>query len=453
MPIDLTPMLPPLSGGGDTALAELYNILYDPKVTTEKIQEFSATDAGKAAWSRMVSLDNTLVADSALIKKVKSATEAMDVINNNTLISSYFPSYEVHRKVLYVSDTLVSETDTGARISNRTRKELDIATWFGPDWVGEHLWCKAEVYNDTGEGIEGWGDIGFAGSRGIRATAYDGKVVVQVGEYLRGAKSYYGCDPFDIKVNAILSTAKVRLTVTRLTYNNTPSIKPILDMKVLTTPPLYSSRFHKFDIATELGADWANQNLLVMTTMEVNGKWGDPAWYSRSSDSYGVSSNTANNTGVVVQAGSEEPTARYSYLSGSPFNLANSGPFFPAVCKVYCFKLNQEAIAEGVVETITVQHGNFSKTSLDSQRLTFDLPAGYTESNTITLLEVVTSTGVVGNPGVSERNGARSTVFQGGLVIQIGYRLAEGSTISGSPLQGSYVGKTTDLSTKLWRLG
>lgn len=363
--------------------------------------------------------------------------------------------YIVETKILYISDGLISETDTGAKLSKNRREVVDIATYLGSDWVGEYLWVETEVYNDTGVGVAGWGDPEWmytASPCGIRCNMLGDSLVVQSGRDLTLGRSISQGHPFNLTGSTSIISSKTRITVTRLTYNNDAIFGNLVDVHVIDAGTVSNNNRYVFDIATEMGADWVGKDLLIQTEVQYNGEWGDPEWIY-TSGGRGVKTNQFNSDKVVVQTGSSVVLNAEGSTGGHPFGSAANSSSIP--CRAICYKFTDDAIAAGVVGSTTVDLGtiSFNTRTVTS---TASIGADYVGKNLVTLNQIQYNSDW-GNPEwiySSVGSGVRSNVLGDDVITQTGSsNLLSTSSNQGNPFGSTGNPTSTPSRIKVWRLG
>ncbi len=112
-----------------------------------------------------------------------------------TLVKGYIKRYSSRNM------SKVINVNGGADVTNNKRYEIDITSELGADYVGRDLIVKAEIYNDSGTGVAGWGNSDFITignlGHGVAAHVLNGKIVVQTGVSSLCANSNNSGNPFN----------------------------------------------------------------------------------------------------------------------------------------------------------------------------------------------------------------------------------------------------------------
>lgn len=65
------------------SVTKLYEVLRDPSVDTAKVEEFSATGEGRAAWASMIGFSQAVLDNPSAVDAISGSPSAMSVIQNN----------------------------------------------------------------------------------------------------------------------------------------------------------------------------------------------------------------------------------------------------------------------------------------------------------------------------------------------------------------------------------
>lgn len=373
-------------------------------------------------------------------------------------------SYQVQEKVLYISDGLVSETDTGATLSGNQRKVIDIATDIDPDWVGEELWVSVELYNPSGGAGAGWADPNWYSydltvndGRGVVSGDYStDSIVVQSGNILLRQASNQQCDPFGFtSVGDPLSSAKVRVIITRLTYNNTVGLNNLVDVGEIDAGTVSNNTRTVFDISTSLGSDWVGKDVFTKTQIQNGGVWATmPNFSYQDSGGCGAKASVYGSSSIVLQTGRGSllfPSNQQGNLFGINTTVTSNLP-----CRIKCYKFTQEAIDDGIVGSTTHSEGVLSTNSRVVSSIGAIDPL-FSSKNLIAIGQIEVS-GAYGDANSVfdglQGLGCKSAKFGSNLVTQSG----NGNVLIRDSDLGTPFGQTGTLSSaplrlKIWRLG
>lgn len=382
-----------------------------------------------------------------------AGSSTWDLVFSDAPTSGGGITYEVQEKVLYISNGLVSETDTGAKLFQNRREVIDLSLHLDPEWIGEELWIKTEAYNDSASGEQGWGETNFVyitGGRGVNASEYGSEIIVQSGSSQIATTSSNQGNPYGGSVS--LTSAKVKLTIIRLTYNNTQGLGNLVDVATIPQFQASSNTRYTFDITSELGADWVGKDIISKSIVDVSGNEGTPMW-AYDTSSKGVRSDQLDSDTIVAQTGSGGVIEGNSSHSGSPFGSTSEVSSIPL--KIKCYKLNDDAVAAGVVESTTLSIGTLSNNSRVITPIS-SLGSEFVGKTLITINEIQYQTNW-SNPEfvyTSASTGARSYTLGSNVITQSG----TGGILGSSNITGSAFGFSGTFSSapsriKAWRLG
>lgn len=137
----------------------------------------------------------------------------------------------------------VVNVNGGANIGVNQRYEIDIATELGSEYVGRDLVVVAEVFNNSGSGVSGWGDSCWffnssnSAAYGTKATTFGDKIVVQTGTGAIASNSSRSGNAYGIGAIDIAS-APCRVKVWKVEQYITPTAVGGAGKTVLYDGPL-----------------------------------------------------------------------------------------------------------------------------------------------------------------------------------------------------------------------
>lgn len=286
-----------------------------------------------------------------------SANDVWDLVFSGAPASGTGPAYQVETKILYISDGLISEIDTGAELSANRREVVDIESDLGLGWSSEKLWIQTEIFNDTGNGAAGWSNpefINSGGGVGVKSCRKTNEIIVQSGSAspFPGPSSFSG-NAFGLTL-ASQPTVKTRILVTRLTYAGGLDL---VDSAILDAGTVAINSRYTFDIATQLGASWVGADILTVCQVQIGGEWGEAGWVYIA-DAHGVEAGMLNTDTIAVQTGRGSLITANGNESGHPFGAITAPTTAP--CRILCYKFTDDAIADGIVASETYSLGNLA---------------------------------------------------------------------------------------------
>jgi len=283
--------------------------------------------------------------------------DVWDLVFSDAPASGTGPAYQVETKILYISDGLISEIDTGAELSANRREIVDIESDLGLGWSSEELWIQTEIFNDTGNGAAGWSNpevINSGGGVGVKSSRKTNEIIVQSGSAspFPGPSSFSG-NAFGLTL-ASQPTVKTRILVTRLTYAGGLDL---VDSAVIDAGTVAINSRYTFDIATQLGASWVGADILTVCQIQVGGEWGEAGWVYIA-DAHGVEAGMLNTDTIVVQTGRASLITANGNESCHPFGAITAPATAP--CRILCYKFTDGAIADGIVGSETYSLGSLA---------------------------------------------------------------------------------------------